>query len=353
MSERRTLAFSVLMNNSCRSHRWTDRERAARAPLARGRETECHRWSSSRRGSEGPFPPTGRRARWARSSMATSSGVASSSWTAQAAPRASGAARRAEATRPAVPARTLRRGKRPPLAGWPVATSPCRCPRAVRRRHGPARLGTRGELAPRRDLPTPASPAISPTTDPPGRDELRPLGEPSRAQGPNLRPVARPMSPFSRTRPDVTTRRLHYLLVARADRPRGRPHRGGCRSCALLGIWFNLPGRKQPLTRTFACRRSKRTHIPNTKYRILSGSGSRRRSRMLSSNTLFVQPSCPLRTAEDITNHHSRVPMTSPATIRPLTPLERPRPDRHCTGLHVPDPPLPRSNAGSSPHDPS
>ena len=172
-------------------------------PRASSTSTSCSRGvspsatarSSSRRGSEGPCPPTDRRARSARWSMAISSGVASTSW-------AAAQARRRRRWRRDVPRRrdrpyrrgALRRGKRPPLAGWPVATSPCRAPRTVRRRHGtrapPHAWRTR---APGATCRLPPHPRSTPRPNPPRprrATAARRAISPSRPT--NLRPVARP-----------------------------------------------------------------------------------------------------------------------------------------------------------------
>ena len=104
-----------------------------------------------------------------------------------------------------------------PLAGWPVATSPCRSPRTVRRNSNPRRLHawrtpyqarvadsrlTRDQHYDRTRL---------------GRDVQRPLGEPSRPRGqPTSDPSPAPMSPYSRTRPGCHDTQASLRLVGRA-----------------------------------------------------------------------------------------------------------------------------------------
>ena len=145
----------------------------------------------------------------------------------------------------------LRCGKRSPLAGRPVATLPRRRPRTVRSTHGtrvPRHVWR--ARAPRRDVPTPVSPAINITTEPASAATSQlPVGEPSRARAQtNLRPVAR--APRRNTRapdPVAATGRLSGARSARVW-PSGEdePLDWSCRAQARS--WLNSAGQKEPLT---------------------------------------------------------------------------------------------------------
>ena len=201
----------------------------------------------------------------------------------------------------------------------------------------------------RRDLPTSASPAISTTADPSSVATSDGSSASHLARGqPTADPSPAPCRHSRAPDPDVTTRRLQYgPLVALIGLGEAKPWR--LPFLRAVGNLVQPAGQKTASYQDF--RVSEERHEPYSQHEVPHPERLRQSATIPNALQQHSRTSRPLRTAEDITNHHPRVPMTSPATIRPLTPLERPGPDRHCTGLHPPDPPLPRSNAGSSPHE--
>ena len=129
----------------------------------------------------------------------------------------------------------------------PVATPPRRGRRTVRRGHG-----TRGPSARVANSAHQARLADFRLTrdqhhDRPllGRDVQRPLGEPSRARGqPTSDPSPAPCSHSRAPDPGCHDTQASVRPGGRAHGPRGRPNRGGCRSCAMLRIGSTRVGRR-------------------------------------------------------------------------------------------------------------
>ena len=244
MSERWTLAFSVLMNSSCRSHRWTDRGRAARAPLVlAGRETEHHRsvlvapWVGGSVPADGQTGAVGEIVDGGQQRCRVEflgRGAGGAEGVGGGAPCRGGRDRPSGLERFGMASDHLSQGASGHTA------SPRSTHRPTRTRD-PRPLGTRGELrAPGATCRLPPHPRSTPRPTPPRPRRPTAARRAISARGqPTSDPSPAPCSHSRAPDPGCHDTQASVRPVGRAHGPRGRPNRGGCRSCALLRIWFN------------------------------------------------------------------------------------------------------------------